>query len=174
MTHYHKCNKQGHQTHECRTRTINVPKFEGNYYNCQKYGHRAFEFRSKSTWSSNKVRSYGNSYNWDSNTRYSYHFCQEHGHILENCIRTHFSGDYKRWLSQTTCFSYHKTSHINNHCPTRSKAPNSEFDKGKGKVDVEHIRKKMNKTWKKKDVGSTLNGEGITSPNGSSGHTSSK
>ena len=31
MTHYHKCNKQGHQTHECRTRAMNVPKFKGHY-----------------------------------------------------------------------------------------------------------------------------------------------
>ena len=33
MTHYHKCNKQGHQTHECYTKTTKVPKFEGYYYN---------------------------------------------------------------------------------------------------------------------------------------------
>ena len=34
MVQCHKCNKQGHQAHECRTRTMNVPKFEGYYYNC--------------------------------------------------------------------------------------------------------------------------------------------
>ena len=81
------------------------------------------------------------------------------------------SGNYKRWLSQTTCFSCHKTSHISKHCPTRSKAPSCEFFKGKGKVDVEHIKNDMNKTWKKKDASSTSNGEGITSPNGSGDHT---
>ena len=53
-------------------------------------------------------------------------------------------------VSQTTCFSCHKIGHIRKNCPTRSKAPNFEFDKGK--VDVEHIRNEMNKTWKKKDV----------------------
>ena len=92
-------------------------------------------------------------------------------HILENCIRTHFSGSYHRWLSQITCFSCHRTSHISKHCPTRSKAANFECDKGK--AEVEHIINDMNKTWKKKDAEGTSNGEGITSPNGSSGHTSS-
>ena len=59
-----------------------------------------------------------------------------------------FSEDYKRWLSQTTCFNYHKTSHISKNCPTRSKAPNFEFDKCK--IDVENNINEMNKTWKKK------------------------
>ena len=155
---------------------MNTQRFEGYCYNYQKYGHRAFEYRSKSMWSSKKktkVRNNGNSYNWDYNTRYSCHYCQEHGHVLENCIRTHFSGNYKRLLSQTTCFSCLKTSHINKYCPTRSKAPSCEFDKGKGKEDVEHIRDDMNKTWKKKDDYSTSNGEGITSPIRSGDHTSS-
>ena len=116
---------------------------------------------------------YENSYNWDYNMRYSCHYCQEYGHIPKNYIKTHFGGNYKRWLSQTTCFSYHKIGHISKHCPTRSKAPSSKFDKGKGETDIENIKKKMNKTWKKKDAESTSNGEGITSPNGSSGHTSS-
>ena len=168
MTHCHKYNKQGHQTHECWTRTTKAPKYEGHCYNCQKYGHRAFECRSKPTWTSNKVRSYGNSYNWDYNTRYSYHYCQEYGHIPENYIRTHFSGDYKRWLSQTTCFSCHKTGHIKKNCPTSSKAPISKFDKGK--IEVEHIGNEMNMTWKKKCTETTSNVEGVTSPNGSSGH----
>ena len=52
----------------------------------------------------------------------------------------------------------------------RSKAPNSELNKGKGKVDVEHIRGEMNRTWKRRDGGNTSNG-GITSPKRSSGHT---
>ena len=56
--------------------------------------------------------------------------------------------------------------------PTRSKAPNYEFNKGKGKVDVECIRGEMNRTWKQRDGRSTSNG-GITSPKSSSGHTSS-
>ena len=46
------------------------------------------------------------------------------------------------------------------------------FNKGKGKVDIEHIRGEMNKTWKRRDGSNTSNG-GITSPNRSSGHTSS-
>ena len=70
------------------------------------------------------------------------------------------------------CFSYLKTGHISKHCPTRSKVPSCEFDKGKGKEDVEHIRGEMNKKWKKKDDCNTSNEEGITSPNGSSDHPS--
>ena len=35
--------------------------------------------------------------------------------------------------------------------PTRSKAPNPEFNKRKGKVDVEHIKGEMNRTWKRRD-----------------------
>ena len=98
--------------------------------------------------------------------------CQEYGHIPENCIRRNFGGNYNRWLSQTTCFRCLKIGHINKYCPTRSKAPNSEFIKGKGKVDVEHIRGEMNKTWKRRDGNNTSNG-GITSPKRSSSHTSS-
>ena len=106
-------------------------------------------------WSPNKSakeRNHGNFYNWDYNTRKSCHYCQEYGHIPKNCIRTHFSGNYNRWLSQTICFGYLKTIHINKHCPTRSKAPNCEFNKGKGKVDAEHIRGEMNKTWKREMI----------------------
>ena len=66
-----------------------------------------------------------------------------------------------------------KTGHISKYCPTRSNVASCEFDKGKVKVDVEHITNEMNKTWKKKDGGSTSNEEGIISPNRSSGHTSS-
>ena len=171
----HKCNKQGHQAHDWKTRTIRTPRFEGYYYNYQKYGHKAFECKSKSMWSPNrsiKVRSHGHSYNWDYQTRQSYHYCQECGHIPENCIRTHFRGNYNKWLSQITCFSYLKIGHISKHFPTRSKAPNSKFNKEKGKVDVEHIRGEINKTWKKRDGSSAPNG-GITSPNRSSGHISS-
>ena len=115
---------------------------------------------------------HGHHYNWDYNTRQSCHYYQEYGYIPKNYIRTHFSGNYNRWLSHTTCFSCLKIGHISKYCPTRSKAPNSEFNKGKGKVDVEHIRGEMNKTWKRRDGNSTFNG-GITSPNRSSGHTSS-
>ena len=50
-----------------------------------------------------------------------------------------------RWLIQTACFSYLKTGHINRYCPTKSKAPSCEFDKGKGKANVEHIGDEMNK-----------------------------
>ena len=61
---------------------------------------------------------------------------------------------------------YLNTSHISQYCPTNSKAPSCELDKGKGKTDVENDRNEMSKTWKKKGDCSTSNGEGITSPNG--------
>jgi DNA-directed RNA polymerase subunit F len=102
MGHCHKCNKQGHQAHECRTKTMSTQRFEGYCYNYQKYRHREYECRSKPKWSSNKqtkVNHNGNSYNWDYNTRYSCHYCQEYGHVPENCIRMHFRSDYSRWLS---------------------------------------------------------------------------
>ena len=83
----------------------------------------------------------------------------------------HLKGNYQSWLSQITCFSCLKTSHISKYCPTRSKAPSCEFNKGKGKTDVEHIRDEMNKTQKKKGFCITSNGEGITLPNGLSDHT---
>ena len=118
-----------------------------------------------------KTKSHGHHYNWDYSTRESCHHCQEYGHILENYIRTHFSGNYNRWLSQTTCFNCLKIRHISKNFPTKSKASNSEFNKGKGKVDVEHIKGEMNITWKRRDGGNTSNG-GITSPKRSSGHTS--
>ena len=57
--------------------------------------------------------------------------------------------------------------------PNQIKGPNSEFNKGKAKVDVEHIKGKMNRTWKRRDGGSTSNG-GITLPKRSNGHSSSK
>ena len=44
--------------------------------------------------------------------------------------------------------------------------------KEKEKIDVEHIIGEMEKIWKKRDGSNTSNG-GITSPNRSSGHTSS-
>ena len=166
MEYCQKCKKQGHQTQECWTKITRTSKF-GHCYNYQKYGHRAFECKSRSTWTPNKVRSH----NWGYNTRYSYHCCQECGNIPKNCIRTHFRGNYSRWLSQTTCFSCHKTSHVRENCPRRSKAPKSKFDKGKTKV--ENVRNEMNKTWKKKGIEITSNGEEITSLNELSGHTSS-
>ena len=67
--------------------------------------------------------------------------------------------------------SFHKIGHVRKNCPTRSKAPKSKFDKGK--IEVENVRNEMNKTWKKKETESTSNGEGITSLNESSDHTSS-
>jgi cellular nucleic acid-binding protein len=169
------CKKQGHHTHDCRSITFKTTRFEGHCYNCKKYGHRAFECRSKPMWSSNqhaKVPNKGNHHQWDYNTRDSCHYCQEYGHTPENCIRTHFRGNYSRWLCQTTCFSCLKTGHISRNCPTRSKAPSSEFNKGKGKIDVEEVRGQMNKTWKKKDESNTSSEE-ITPPNRSSGHSSS-
>jgi hypothetical protein len=169
------CNKQSHHTHDCRTRTFKTTRFEGHCYNCKKYGHRAFECRSKPMWTSNqpeKTSNKGNHHYWDYNTRLSCHYCQEYGHAPENCIRTHFRGNYRRWLSETTCFSCLKIGHISRNCPTRSKAPSSEYSQGKAKVGIEQIRGQMNKTWKKKDECSTSSAE-ITSPNGSSGHSSS-
>ena len=47
-----------------------------------------------------------------------------------------------------------------------------EVNKRNEKVDVEHIRAEMNRTWKRRDGANTSNG-GITSPKRSSGHTSS-
>ena len=82
-------------------------------------------------------------------------------------------GNYQRWLSQITCFSYWKTGHISKYCPARSKAPSCEFNKGKGKADVENVKDEMKKTWKKKDDCNTSNDEGITSANGPPDHTSS-
>ena len=159
MAHCQKCQNQGHQTHECWTKITKTPKFEGHCYTYQKYGHREFECKSKSTWTPKKVRSH----NWDYNTRYNYHYCQEYGHILENCIRTHFKGNYSRWLSQTTCFSCHKNGHVRKDCPTRSKATKFEFEKGK--IEVDNVRNEMNKKWKKNETERTSNGEGITSLN---------
>ena len=69
-------------------------------------------------------------------------------------------------------FSYLNIGHISRYCPTRSKETSCEFDKGKVKIDIENIKDEMNKTWKKMDGCNTSNG-GITSPNRSSGHTSS-
>ena len=119
-----------------------------------------------------KTKIHGHHYNWDYNTRQSCHYFQEYGHIPKNYIRTHFSGNYNKWLSQTMCFSCLKIGHISKCFLTKSKAPNSKFSKGKAKVDVENIRGEMNRTWKKRDGGNTSNG-GITSPKMSSGHTSS-
>ena len=156
---------------------MHAPSFEGYCYNYKKYEHRAFECRSKSMWAPKKLekkkRFHGYLYNWVYNSRKIYHYCQECGHILENWIRTHFNGNYIRWLSQTTCFSYLKIGHISKHFQTRSKEPNSKFKKGKGKVDIEHTKGEMKKKWKKRDDCSTSNRVGITSSNRSSGHTSS-
>ena len=164
-----------HLTEDYRTKTMRTPRFDGHYYNCKKYGHRDFECISKPMCAPNqpaKTKSHGHHYNWDYNNRQSCHYCQEYENIPENYIRTHFSGNYNRWLSQTTFFSFLKTGHISKFFPTKSKAPNSEFNKGKEKVDVEYIRGEMNRTWKRRYGDNTSNG-GITSPKRSSGHTSS-
>ena len=67
----------------------------------------------------------GNTYDWDYNTRYSFHYYQEYGHVPKNCIRTHFKGNYGRWLNEVTCFNCLKTSHVSRNCPTRSATPNN-------------------------------------------------
>ena len=72
MGYCHKCNKQGHQAHDCRTRTIRTPRYEGHFYNCKKYKHRAFECRSKPMWTPNqpvKTNGHGHHCNWDYNTK---------------------------------------------------------------------------------------------------------
>ena len=58
-------------------------------------------------------------------------------------------------MSQTTSFSYLKIGHISRNYPTRSKAPSSEFNKGKGKVDAKEVKVQMKKTWKKNEDWST-------------------
>ena len=124
--HCHKCNKQGHQTQDCKTKTMRTQRFDGHYYNCKKYGHRNFECKSKPMWIPNQTtrrNNYAHQYSWDYNTRHIYHYCQEYGHVPKNCIRAHFKGNYSRWLSQTTCLSCLKTSHISRNCPIRAKAP---------------------------------------------------
>ena len=54
--YFHNYNKQGHQTHECKTKTMSTQRFEGYYHNCQKYGHKSYECRSKAKQTSNKKR----------------------------------------------------------------------------------------------------------------------
>ena len=56
-----------------------------------------------------------------------------------------------------------------------SKAPSCDFNKGKGKgkENLKYVRSDMNNTWKKMEDCNTSNREGITSPSGSSNHTSS-
>ena len=65
-----------------------------------------------------------------------------------------------------------KTRHVSRNCPTKVKAPKTEVNKGKEKVDVEHIRADMKKTCQRRDGPSTSN-EGVTLPKRSSDHTSS-
>lgn len=124
--------QQGHQAHECRSKTIGTQRFEGYYYNFQKYGHKAYECRSKTKWTPNKqtkVQQNGKSFDWDYNTRYNFHCCQEYGHVPNSCIRINFRSNYNRWLSETTCFSCLKTGHVSKNCPTRSPAPSNETRK---------------------------------------------
>ena len=69
-------------------------------------------------------------------------------------------------MSQTTCFSCLKIGHINRYCLTRSKAQSCEFDKGKGKENIEHIRDEMNKTWKRKLIATHQMENGSLNPVG--------
>ena len=165
---------QGHMTQDYKSNVIKTQRFDGHCHNCKKYGHRAFECRSKPMWTSNQhVRrdKYAHHHNWGYNTRQSCHYCQEYGHIPLNCIRTHFKKNYSRWMNQTTCFSCLKTGHVSRNYPTKVKTPKTEVNKGKEKVDVEHIRAEVKKTWQRRDGPSTSNG-GVTSPKRSSDHTS--
>ena len=123
--------------------------FDGHCYNCKKYGHRAFKCRSKLMWTPNqhtRRNNYAHHYDWDYNTGKICHYCQEYGHIPQNYIRTHFKGNYSRWLNQTTYFSCLKTGHVSRNYPTKLKAPKTKINKGKEKVDVQHIRENMNRT----------------------------
>ena len=74
-------------------------------------------------------------------------------------------------MSQTTCFSCHKTGHVRKDYLTRSKGP--KFESDKEKIEVSNVKNEMNKKWKKKEIENTSNREGITSLNESSDHTSS-
>ena len=75
-------------------------------------------------------------------------------------------------VEQDYFLSCSKTGHVSRNCPTKVKAPKTEVNKGKEKVDEEHIRTDMKKTWQKRDGSSSSNG-GVTSPKRSSDHTSS-
>lgn len=166
---------QGHMTQNCRSKVTRTQRFDGHYYNFQKYGHRAFECRSKPMWTPNRHargNNYAHHYYWDYNTRKSCHYCQKYGHIPQKYIRTHFKGNYNRWLNKTTCFSCLKTGHISKNYPTKAKASKTKVNKGKEKVDVKNIKVDMKKTWQRRDGSSSSNG-GVTSPKRSSDHTSS-
>ena len=106
------------------------------------------------------------------NIRKFFHYCQEYGNIPQNYVRTHFKGNYNRCLNKITCFSFLKTRHVSKNCPTKVKAPKTEVNKGKEKVDVENIKVDMKTTWQRRDGSSSSNG-GVTSPKRSSDHTSS-
>ena len=152
---------------------MRTQRFDGHYENCKKYGYRAFECRSKPMWTPNqhaRRKNYAHHYNQDYNTRKICHYCQEFGHIPQNYIRKHFKGNYNRWLNQTTCFSCLKTRHVSRNYPTKVKASKTGVNKGKEKVDVEHIRVDIKNTWQRSNGSSTSNG-GVTSPKRSSDHT---
>ena len=59
-------------------------------------------------------------------------------------------GHTSKVVESNHMFQLFEDYHISRYFPTKSKAPSCEFDKGKGKEDVEHIKDEMNKTWKKK------------------------
>ena len=75
-------------------------------------------------------------------------------------------------MNKTTSFSCLKTGHVSRNCPTKVKAPKTEVNKDKEKVDVKNIKADMKKTWQIRDGSSSSNG-GVTSPKRSSDHTSS-
>ena len=66
--------------------------------------------------------------------------------FLKNCISTHFRGNYNIWLNQIVFFSCLKTCRVSKNYPAQSPTLRNEFNKGKGKVDIEKVRMKMNKT----------------------------
>ena len=166
---------QGHLTQDYRTKVMRTSRFDGHYYNYKKYGHKAFECRSKPMWTPNQLarrNNYAHCYNWDYNTGKICHYYQEYGHVPQNYIRTHFKKNYRRWLSQITCFSWLKIWHVRKYCPTKAKETKPEVNKGKEKVDVEHIRAEMKRTWQRRNGSNTFD-KGVTSPKRSSDHTSS-
>ena len=68
-------------------------------------------------------------------------------------------------MNEIVCFSCLKIGHVGRNSPTRSPALRNEFNKGKGKVDVEKVKIQMNETWRKKEDCSTSIQDEVTLSN---------
>lgn len=152
ISNFSKCEKVGHQVNECRSKkSDSFTTLKWYFYNYQKYGHREHEYRSKTkfNWTPKKqehTSRKGNSYNWDYNTQYTYHYCGKYGHIPENCIKIHFRGNYKKWLNGEIVFiSCLKVRHISNTYKTRAPTPSNVKEK------VDEMR-----TWKEVVKGGSI------------------